>query len=65
MQKMIKTYEMSRIRLQQRIHELNNALRDDTIRHREREELEQRRDMLVIETIELLRVINDLRRHCA
>ena len=65
MQKMIRDYETSRHALQCRIRELNQALRDDTLMHKEREHLMRRRDLLVSETIEMLHVLDELRSHCA
>ena len=47
MQNLIQTYEVSRPRVQQRIRELNEALLDDTMMHREREDLKKRRDLLM------------------
>ena len=38
MQNLIRAYEASRARVQQRIRELNQALLDDTMMHRERED---------------------------
>lgn len=64
MQNMIRDYETSRIALQRRIRELNRALRDDTLMHRDRERLTQRRDLLVDETIDMLHILNELRSHC-
>lgn len=65
MQHMIKVYETSRVNLQRRIRELNDALRDDALMHRDRERLMQRRDMLTVESVEMLHIITDLRKHCA
>lgn len=65
MQHMIKAYETSRTSIQRRIRELTAALRDDTLMHRDRERLMQRRDLLTAESIEMLHIITDLRRHCA
>ena len=65
MQEMIQNYEKSRSGLQQRIRELNEALRDDTLMHREREHLIRRRDILNTEATDLLHIITDLREHCA
>ena len=61
MKAMIQAYEMTRTQLLNRIHELNAALRDDTLLHRDRERLLLRKEMLTIETIELLHTITDMK----
>jgi hypothetical protein len=63
MQQMIRDYELSRQALQCRIRELNSLLRDDTLMHKEREQLMRRRDLLVDETIEMLHILVELRCH--
>ena len=63
MKTMIQSYENSRAGLQERIRELNTALHDKALRTREREKLEQRREQLRYETIEMMRIIADLRAH--
>ena len=65
MQTMIQAYESSRAGVQQRIHELDHALQDDTMMHRDRERLKQRRDLLLCESYELLHILDELKRHCA
>ena len=57
MQTMIQSYETARIKMLHRIHELNAALRDDTLLHRDRERLLLRKELLTAETIEMLHII--------
>ncbi len=63
MQKMIQEYERTRAMLLSRIHEINAMLRDNSLMTHEREQLERRREMLTAETIDMLHVLVDLRRH--
>ena len=63
MKAMIQTYETTRAGLMQRIGELNTALRDPSLRTQEREQLEQRREILRCECIDMMHIIADLRRH--
>ena len=63
MKAMIQTYETTRAGLMQRIGELNAALRDPSLRTQEREQLEQRREILRCECIDMMHIIADLRRH--
>ncbi len=63
MKAMIQTYETTRTGLMQRIGELNTALRDPMLRNQERERLEQRREILRCECIDVMHILADLRRH--
>lgn len=60
---MIQEYETTREQLLQRIHEINRKLRNHQMKTMERERLERRRELLTIETIDLLHGINEMRRH--
>ena len=61
MKTMIQAYETTRTQLLNRIHELNAALRDDTLMHRDREHLLLRKELLTIDSIELLHAIADMK----
>ena len=63
MKTMIRDYETARTQLLNRIHELNTALRDDTLQNRDREKLLLRRELLTVETIELLHSIAVMKNH--
>lgn len=65
MQTMIEAYENTRAGVQKRISELDHALQDDTMMHRDRERMKQRRDLLRFESIEMLHIITELRSRCA
>ena len=61
MKNMIVSYETSHARVMDRIHELNALLTDPALRTQEREQLEARRDMLTVESIEMMHILADLR----
>lgn len=63
MQEMIQEYERTRALLLGRIHQINAMLRNKRLMTHEREQLERRREMLTAETIDMLHVLVDLRRH--
>ena len=65
MQNLIHAYEASRAVVQQRIRELNQALLDDTMMHREREDLKKRRDLLMSESFDMLHIIAELKSRCS
>lgn len=65
MQDMIKAYETSRAGIQRRIRELNRALENDAMMHRDRELTKRRRDLLLYESFEMLHIIEELKDRCA
>ena len=63
MKALIASYEVSHRRIMSRIHELNAQLAASGLQTEEREKLTARREMLTIESIELMHIIADLRSH--
>ena len=63
MDKMIQEYEMARKKLEQRVHELTEALKRPGLRTREREVLELRREVLMEERVDLLHGIREMKEH--
>ena len=63
MEKMIHEYEIARALLLTRIHEINQILHEQKLMTQERELLEHRREVLTIESVDLLHGIIEMRRH--
>lgn len=63
MRKMIREYEQARKQVRSRIRELNKILKEGRLMNGEREKLKCRRDILQVESIEMLHVLNELKAH--